>query len=110
MIVNRGEARPFRPDELELMREFADQAVIAIENARLLSELRARTEELARSVGELKALGEVIQTVNSTLDLQTVLTTIVTNSVRLSRTNAGAIYAFDETDADFRASRHLRDG
>ena len=56
---------------------FADQAVIAIENVRLLNELRARTDELARSVGELQALGEVSQAVNSTLDLEQVLTTIV---------------------------------
>jgi hypothetical protein len=53
---------------------FARQAVIAIENVRLLSELRARTSELGRSVEELRALGEVGQAVNSTLDLETVLT------------------------------------
>ncbi len=98
----RGEVRPFRPDELELMRGFADQAVIAIENARLLTELRARTDDLARSVGELKALGDVIQAVNSTLDLETVLTTIVSNSVRLSQTEAGAIYVFDGGTGEFR--------
>ena len=51
-------------------RTFADQAVIAIENARLLNELRERTDELARSVEELKALSEVGQAVSSTLDLQ----------------------------------------
>jgi GAF domain-containing protein len=102
VAVLRSEVRPFRPDELELMRGFADQAVIAIENARLLSELRARTDELARSVGELKALGDVIQAVNSTLDLETVLTTIVSNSVRLSQTEAGAIYVFDEGATEFR--------
>ena len=56
---------------------FAAQAVIAIENARLLNELRQRTDELGRSVEELRALGEVSQAVNSTLDLETVLTTIV---------------------------------
>src|SRR6185437_16037949 len=74
---------------------FAAQAVIAIENTRLLSELRARTDELARSVEELRVLGEVSQAVNSTLDLQTVLDTIVSKAVQLSQTEAGAIYAFD---------------
>ena len=49
------------------------QAVIAIENVRLFQELQERTRELVRSVGELKALGEVGQAVSSTLDLETVL-------------------------------------
>jgi GAF domain-containing protein/anti-sigma regulatory factor (Ser/Thr protein kinase) len=102
MVVSRNEIRPFVDKELELMRGFADQAVIAIENARLLTELRARTDDLARSVGELKALGDVIQAVNSTLELETVLTTIVSNSVRLSQTEAGAIYVFEGGASDFR--------
>ena len=50
--------------QIELVRTFADQAVIAIENVRLLDELQARTEELGRSVQELKALGDVTQAVN----------------------------------------------
>ncbi len=59
------------------VRTFADQAVIAIENARLLSELQARTDELTRSAGELQALEEVLRAVNSSLDLDTVLATII---------------------------------
>ena len=102
--VYRREAHPFTEKQIELVENFAAQAVIAIENARLLTELRARTDELARSVEELRALGEVSQTVNSTLDLQTVLTTIVTNSVALSTTDAGAIYVYDEEAGAF----HLR--
>ena len=66
-------------------QNFADQAVIAIENARLLGELRQRTDELGRSVDELRALGEVSQAVNSTLDLETVLSTIVAKAVQLVR-------------------------
>ena len=100
----RSTARTFGPSgqAIELLRGFADQAVIAIENARLSTELRARTDELARSVDELQALGEVSQAVNSTLDLQTVLTTIVTNSVQLSQTDAGAIYVFRRATRRFR--------
>src|SRR4029079_18991891 len=80
----RQEVRPFTDKQIELVQNFANQAVIAIENARLLTELRQRTDELGRSVGELRALGEVSQTVNSTLDLETVLNTIVAKAVQLS--------------------------
>ena len=86
----------------ELLRTFASQAVIAIENTRLFHELRARTDDLSRSVEELRALGEVSQAVNSTLDLETVLSTIVTKAVQLSRTDAGAIYVFDDGQREFR--------
>ena len=58
--------------------------------------MRQRTSELGRSVEELRALGEVSQAVNSTLDLQTVLSTIVAKAVQLSGTEAGAIYVFDK--------------
>jgi GAF domain-containing protein len=93
---------PFTEKQIELVTIFADQAVIAIENARLLSELRTRTDELGRSVGELRALGEVSQAVNSTLDLEAVLSTIVAKAVQLSGTETGAIYGFDEQAREFR--------
>src|SRR5262249_40594594 len=76
-ILYRQEVRPFTDKQIALVTSFADQAVIAIENVRLLSELRARTDQLAQSVGELRALGEVSQMVNSTLELESVLNTIV---------------------------------
>ena len=82
--LQRKEARPFTDKQIQLVTTFADQAVIAIENVRLFQELEARTRELARSVGELKALGEVGQAVSSTLDLETVLSTIVRHAVQLS--------------------------
>ena len=64
--IYRKEVRPFTDNQIDLVQNFAAQAVIAIENARLLNELRQRTDELDRSVGELRALGEVSQAVNST--------------------------------------------
>ncbi len=73
---------------------FADQAVIAIENVRLFKELQARTADLTRSVGQLTALGDVGRAVSSTLDLQTVLATIVSRAVQLSEMDAGAICVF----------------
>jgi two-component system, NtrC family, sensor kinase len=100
----RQEVRPFTDKQIELVQNFAAQAVIAIENARLLTELHQRTDELGRSVNELRALGEVSQAVNSTLDLQTVLSTIVAKATQLSDTEAGAIYVFDQAEQEF----HLR--
>ena len=73
IVIRRTDVRPFTEKQIKLLETFAAQAVIAIENVRLFQELDERTSELARSVGELKALGEVGQAVSSTLDLETVL-------------------------------------
>ena len=102
VAIYRQEVRPFTDKQIELVKNFAAQAVIAIENTRLLNELRQRTDELGRSVEELRALGEVSQAVNSTLDLETVLSTIVANAAQLSGTEAGAIYVFDDRQREFR--------
>jgi GAF domain-containing protein len=104
ITIYRQEVRPFTAKQIELVQNFANQAVIAIENVRLLNELRARTDELAQSVEELRALGEVSQAVNSTLDLQTVLDTIVAKATQLSGTEAGTIYVFDEGTHEFQMS------
>jgi signal transduction histidine kinase len=69
---------------------------------RLENEVKQRTAELAQSVQELRALGDVSQAVNSTIDLETVLSTIVTKAVQLSGTEAGTIYVFDEASQEFR--------
>jgi GAF domain-containing protein len=102
LIAQRFKPGEFTPKQIELMETFADQAVIAIENVRLFDEVQVRTRELSQSVEELRALGEVSQAVNSTLDLETVLSTIVANAVQLSSTDAGVIYVFDELDQTFR--------
>ena len=94
--LQRLEFEAFTEAQIALVEIFADQATIAIENCRLLQELQARTGELARSVEELKALGEVSRAVSSSLDLATVLTTIVSRADELSGTDGGAIYEFDE--------------
>jgi signal transduction histidine kinase/integral membrane sensor domain MASE1/CheY-like chemotaxis protein len=104
IVIFRQEVRPFADKQIALVQNFAAQAVIAIEDMRLLSELRARTSELTRSVEELRALGEVSQAVNSTLDLQTVLDTIVAKATQISGTEAGTIYVFDQTRREFQLS------
>jgi GAF domain-containing protein len=101
LTVYRQEVRPFSDKQIALLKNFAAQAVIAIENARLLGELRERTDELTRSVAELQALEEVLRAVNSSLDLDTVLATIVGRAAQLSQADEGTIYEFDETEEVF---------
>jgi signal transduction histidine kinase len=101
LAVTRREPGGFTDDETTLLETFADQAVIAIENARLLTELRARTQELTRSVEQLTALGEVGRAVSSTLNLETVLTTIVSRAVQLSGLDGGVVFEYDEGAEEF---------
>jgi signal transduction histidine kinase len=105
--ISRVEAGPFSPAEIALLQTFADQAVIAIENARLLSELQARTQELTRSVEQLTALGDVGRAVSSSLDLDTVLTTIVGRAIQLSGTDGGTIFEYVEATEEFVARATL---
>jgi len=104
IFVGRYEALAFSEKEIAVLATFADQAVIAIENARLFNELRARTEALSKSVQQLTALGEVGRAISSTLDLATVLKAIVSRAVQLTGLDGGSIYEYDESSQDF----HLR--
>jgi signal transduction histidine kinase len=92
-------------DELEaLADQFNDMASKLQESyAGLEQKVELRTAELAQSVAELRALGEVSQAVNSTLDLEMVLDTIVSKSVQLAGTDAGTIYVFDPATGEFQA-------
>ena len=109
--LHRDEVRPFTDKQIELVTTFADQAVIAIENARLLSELQARTGELTRSVEELTALGDVSRALSSTLDLDAILQTIVTRASQLAGTDACSVFEYDEATEAFylRATNNLDD-
>jgi GAF domain-containing protein len=95
LALSRGES-PFSDRHIALLRTFADQAVIAIENARLFSELQQRTGELGRSVDQLRALSEVGQAVSSTLDLDAVLQAIVSRASQLAGTRGCSIWEYDE--------------
>ncbi len=101
ITVTGAEAGAFSQRQIELLQTFADQAVIAVENVRLFTELEVRTADLTRSVDQLTALGEVGRAVSSTLDLETVLTTIVSRAVELSGLDGGVVFEYDEDDQEF---------
>jgi GAF domain-containing protein/CheY-like chemotaxis protein/anti-sigma regulatory factor (Ser/Thr protein kinase) len=111
IFIYRHEVRPFTDGQIALMETFADQAAIAIENARLLNELQARTAQLTRSVQELQALGEVSRVLSSTLNLDAVLNTIVSRANVLAGTDACTVYEYDEDAGQlhFRATHNLDD-
>ena len=102
VMMRSREVRPFTEQQVRLLETFADQAVIAIENARLFEELQERTAELSRAVEEQRALSEVSQVVSSSLDPQEVLTTILTHAVELSRSDGGTVYALEDETGRFR--------
>ena len=102
MILARTAVAPFSARQIELVTSFADQAVIAINNVQLFEEVQARTMELARSVNELEALGEVGRAVSSTLDLEQVLETVVTKASDLGSAEGCTIFRYKESDQTLR--------
>jgi two-component system, NtrC family, sensor kinase len=111
ILATRPEPGPFSERETELLRTFADQAVIAIENVRLFKELQARTAELTRSVDELTALGDLGRALSSTLNLEAVLQTIVTRATQLTDTAGCVIWEYDKPREEFRLlMSHYTDG
>jgi two-component system, NtrC family, sensor kinase len=91
----------FTDSQVALLQTFAEQAVIAITSAETYWALQNRTAELTRSVAELQALEEVLRAVNSSLELETVLSTIISRAVQLSDADEGTIYEFDEAEQVF---------
>jgi GAF domain-containing protein len=101
LILWRLEVDPFGDRTIDLLTTFAAQAAIAIRNVELFQQLEQRSAQLARSVDELHALGEISQAVSSSLDLGQVLDEIVTRAAELSGADGGSIFEFDADAEEF---------
>jgi GAF domain-containing protein len=106
--VYRQEVRPFSEKQIGLLKSFADQAVIAIENARLLNELRQRTDDLSESLERQTGTSKVLEVISSSPgDLRSVFETILENAVRICGAKFGTLYLHHEGRLRFGAAHDV---
>ncbi|MGB8636732.1 MAG: GAF domain-containing protein, partial [Pseudolabrys sp.] len=108
LAIRRTEAKPFTDKQIELVTTFADQAVIAIENARLFDEVQARTRDLSESLEQQTATSEVLGVISSSVtDAQPVFDMIADSAARLCEAQFCFVYRFDGENLHFVAHRSL---
>jgi len=107
-VIYRREVRPFSVKQSDLLRTFADQAVIAIENVRLFKELDARNRDLTETLEQQTATSEILRVISSSqTDVQPVFETIADNSLRLCEATFSTVFRFDGELVHLAALRNL---
>jgi GAF domain-containing protein len=111
IVIYRQEARPFTDRQIELLTNFAAQAVIAIENTRLLNELRQRTEDLGEALEQQTATSDVLRVISSSpSELGPVFQTILESATRLCEANFGTLNLHDNGAFPLAAAHNVPDG
>src|SRR5262249_20950895 len=101
IVLQRNSVRPFTDKQIELVKTFADQAVIAIENVRLFDEVQARTRELSEALEQQTATSEVLQVISSSPgDLEPVFNAMLENALRICEAKFGVMFRFDGSEFD----------